>query len=455
MRLLPEMRLAIFGLGGPMNIQQICQVMHRLGAEAIYIKPLAENDNTKQQIYMGGDFLAINIFPLGEFRSSLDTKIKTIKAPMNLHWINSEGHSAPAPGAQLILYPQYPEVRLSGIIKDCPLAPSRLLQPIPSEHRRHNNAKDGRLLILGRCPDGRVLAFLAPAGSAASNEFPTLSAHWQQVGVFFLVPKVATIVDPRAILLERLTEIHRVGWHSSRKLNTSGEVVSYNAKNAGGYTLEALLGIIPNGRSEPDFDNWEVKAYSRNVLTLMTPEPTGGYYGESGVANFLRRYGRPQIGKPATLYFTGTYRVGIPYKTTGMELNLTGYEAAKRAFDPAGTITLNSPEGDLAASWNYASLLGHWNRKHRQAAYVPYQARLEAGVNEFKYNSPVLLGEGTDFSLFLAALQSGAIYYDPASKLETTVSGQSRVKARSQFRIRLADLKQLYTTFGSFPLGDS
>jgi hypothetical protein len=33
------------------------------------------------------------------------------------------------------------------------------------------------------------------------------------------------------------------------------------APNCGGYTLEAELGITPNGYSEPDFLGWEVKQF--------------------------------------------------------------------------------------------------------------------------------------------------------------------------------------------------
>ena len=46
--------------------------------------------------------------------------------------------------------------------------------------------------------------------------------------------------------------------------------------------------IIPNGRSEPDYMGWEMKAYSSGRITLMTPEPDGGMYGEAGVKAFVR-----------------------------------------------------------------------------------------------------------------------------------------------------------------------
>ena len=34
---------------------------------------------------------------------------------------------------------------------------------------------------------------------------------------------------------------------------------------------------------------WEMKAYSGDRITLMTPEPDGGMYGENGVKVFVRK----------------------------------------------------------------------------------------------------------------------------------------------------------------------
>jgi hypothetical protein len=58
----------------------------------------------------------------------------------------------------------------------------------------------------------------------------------------------------------------------------------------------------------------------------------------------------------------------------------------------------------------------------------------------------VLLGEGTDFIKYLSALAAGSVVYDPGSKI-MTASSQPKVKARSQFRIRIAELPSLYHRF--------
>ena len=54
-------------------------------------------------------------------------------------------------------------------------------------------------------------------------------------------------------------DIHELGWIESKRLNSDGKAISYRAPNGGGYTLEAELGIVPNGVSEPDYLGWEVK----------------------------------------------------------------------------------------------------------------------------------------------------------------------------------------------------
>lgn len=132
-----------------MNLNDICNVMQELGAETLYFKCLAENDNSKNQIYMGGNFAVINIFPFQDVVADTTTRKHTIKAKINLHWIDPETRQTEqAKGSQLILYPQYPEVRLSGFLKGCLLAPSAYMQPIAPDQRKNNKRADGRILFL-------------------------------------------------------------------------------------------------------------------------------------------------------------------------------------------------------------------------------------------------------------------------------------------------------------------
>ena len=70
----------------------------------------------------------------------------------------------------------------------------------------------------------------------------------------------------------------------------------------------------------------------------------------------------------------------------------------------------------------------------------------------YRYESPVLLGEGTGFPEFLSALCSQHVAYDPGCKVEGHLAGKPKAKARSQFRIALKRLNVLYDSLESVPL---
>lgn len=417
-----------------------------LGAVKAFCKPLAENDNSKQQIYLGGNLDAVQMFPLREVEADSNGKDSTYKAKLDFYWVNRDSSEC-AKGAQLILYPQYPEVRLSGFLRGCKHAPNEMLRPVPKEKRQHNNGADGRILILGVTNSGMTLAYLAPADSSLAKEFLHRAGEneFVQESVFFNLPLFGR--DSRSILLEKLAEIRDYGWQPSIRLNKRGEIQPYKARNGGGYTLEALLGVIPNGRAEPDFMGWEIKAHSTSRVTLMTPEPTGGMYGERGVKAFVSKFGSPTVND--TLYFTGTHRVGRRNNKTGLSLVVRGFNPC-RAFieDVNGAVELQTDDGDCAAAWSFSDLMIAWNKKHAQAAYVSYKSeRILAPA--YRYFSPALLGEGTDFNRYLSALASGLIIFDPGSKIMNASTDGATVKARSQFRTSVRHLDSLYEKFGA------
>jgi hypothetical protein len=74
---------------------------------------------------------------------------------------------------------------------------------------------------------------------------------------------------------------------------------------------------------------------------------------------------------------------------------------------------------------------------------VHYQARA-VPAQQYSYGSKVRLGEDTDFLRFLKAMADRNVYYDPGIKLEGASTVSPRVKRRSQFRIKSADLSMLY-----------
>jgi hypothetical protein len=415
------------------------------GATSVFCKPLAENDNSKQQIYLGSSFEVVQMFPFREVEAEDRGKDSTYKAKLDFHWIG-EDFSEYAIGAQLILYPQYPEVRLSGFLRGCSHAPNEHLRPIPKRSRQFNNGPDGRVLFFGTTSNGETLAYLANAGSALAMEFlhNNEQGMYRQDSVFFILPLLGQ--TSRTILLGRLSEIRKGGWQPSIRLNKAGMVVPYKARNGGGYTLEALLGIKPNGRSEPDFMGWEMKAYSGNRVTLMTPEPDGGMYGNQGVKAFVRQYGSPSGND--TLYFTGTHRVNSRNSKTGLTLAVRGFNPARKVIeDVGGAVELLTDTGHCAAAWSFSDLMISWNKKHAQAAYVPYESE-KVAAPAYRYLSPALLGEGTDFNRYLSAMHAGLVIFDPGSKVMKASTPKSSVKARSQFRMSVPNLGALYQRFG-------
>ena len=43
-----------------MNLEQLTALFAGKGSKKLYAKPLAENDNSKNQVYFGGGFQALN-----------------------------------------------------------------------------------------------------------------------------------------------------------------------------------------------------------------------------------------------------------------------------------------------------------------------------------------------------------------------------------------------------------
>lgn len=439
-----------------MDLNAARSAMRGAGVLRLFAKVLAANDNSKNQPYFGGDFSVLNILPAGTPEAATTgTYAKPIfKAPLNFSWLSDDGVLHPAPNAKLILYPQYPEVRFSGYLQGCRGGPTQLMG---------STRVPGRVLLLGVTADGRIIGHASPPGSAIARAIAELR-HSERVGVFARVPLAGhDSADDRVALLNELRRIAEMAWIPSRRLDSAGVSQPCNAPNCGGYTLEAELGIIPNGISEPDYRGWEVKQhavgdfsrYSAGAITLMTPEPTAGVYAEKGVHEFVDRYGYQDTkGRLERRNFGGTHRFGMVCERSGLELTLTGYDGRKRQItDANGGVVLVDRSGESAAVWPYTSILQHWKRKHAFAAYVPSLTR-DDPVREYRYGHRVRLGTGTDILKFLHGVASGVVYYDPGIKVEGT-GAKRRSKRRSQFRIRSADLGSLYGTLETVDLTES
>jgi len=439
------------------NLSQLTTFFARAGATQLYAKSLARNDNSKNQIYFAGAVETLNVFTGREIRATNTSKGPAFKAELDFHWLSDDGRACRAPWTQLILYPQYPEVRLSGFLRGCENGPG----PLMIDRGRARNAPpelirqlDGRVLFLGVTPNRRVLGYVAPGDSEVALEYNARSFAPAFV-VFRKVPlpDMPDESSARNQLLAELGRINRLGWIDSKQLDSAGGERPCAAPQCGGFTLEAELRIAKNSSAEPDFLGWEVKQHavtsferenSGAPITLMTPEPNGGFYREQGVEAFIRRFGYPdKKGRADRFNFGGVHRVGELQAGTGMCMQLVGYDASTgKIVDANGAIALVASSGEVAAKWSFSGLLAHWARKHTRAVYVPSMKRIEPRW-QYAYGGKVRLAQRTDALKLLSALATGSVYYDPGIKLERA-SSSPVTKRRSQFRIASRNIESLY-----------
>ncbi len=431
------------------RLDQLRSLMIGAGVTRVVFKRLAPNDNSKNQIYLGGDYSALQILPYSDVTADIsrtDSKRDRFKAKVALQWLGANGGLYLAPTTQLILYPKYPEVRLSGFLKRAAVRPSRQLA----------SRDEGRILFLGITRDDRIVGHVIGDENPLVRELERFTTPEKQ-GVLVDLPLRESSVDTRSELLERLTDVYNQGWIDSVKLDRDGRAHPYSALNGGGYTLEAQLGVIPNGTNEPDFLGWEIKQHKSprlnnplmgGALTLMTPEPTGGHYRNHGAENFVRTFGYPDMrGRKDRLNFGGVHRVNQEQALTGFTLVLDGFNAKTGLIDDInGGIVLRANDGRDAAIWYYRTLIEKWTRKHAKAAYVPSHSR-KARVPQYRYGHVIGLGERSSISNFLSAIAQKAIYYDPGIKLEYASTDNPKIKKRSQFRISPKNLPSLYANF--------
>jgi len=152
-----------------MNFEQLIDAFKDKGCTELYAKVLSDNDNSKNQIYLGSDFKAINIIPY----RSIDTGVKNYKAKLEFYWLDDTAKTHKAPNTRIILYPQYPEVRFSGFLKSCKNPPSKIM----------TGRQEGRLLFLGVKDDDTVIGFAVIKDDPIAKEFYKLKSL-EQTGIF-------------------------------------------------------------------------------------------------------------------------------------------------------------------------------------------------------------------------------------------------------------------------------
>ncbi|MEN8170874.1 MAG: MvaI/BcnI family restriction endonuclease [Pseudomonadota bacterium] len=445
-----------------LSVRNLIQMYRDQGVGRIYFKLLSPNDNSKNQPYMAGHLTDLAFLPTGEITETTSTSSKqqvtksnkrNIKylVAIDFSWLSVEGKVYRAPDAKLIYYPQYPEVRLSGFLSKVSFDSGGWMDP------SKKGRTEGRVLFFGikdNVESGEIIAFMATPETRLAKEIHEYP--------FIEIPSVFNELpmneqndrrSSKEILISELSRIHHKEWIDSKKLDTNGKVQPYKAQNGGGYTLEAELGVIPNGIAEPDFMGWEIKQFgvskchliNSKPLTVMTPEPDGGFYQEQGAEAFVRKYGYSVEEKPGRYDFTGRHFANNVCEKSGMTIQTIGFDSETgNITDASGSIALLDKNGNPGSVWTFAKIMEHWKRKHSQAAYIP---SLSTSVNGtcrlYSYCSNIRLFTGTTFTKLLQAINDQRVYYDPGINIKNADT-KPVTKRRSQFRIKSSELINLY-----------
>ena len=413
------------------------------GAEQIYIKLLKPNNNSKNQIYVAGNFDVLQMFPMSEFSLSEGTSEKKkqssqiMKAQLPLYWISENGEKiCPARFATLILYPQYPEIRISGILRGCELAPRQII----------NHKIAGRILVLGvkRGADPAIYAFaLEPDANAAKEANALIKAgEFEEAGNEVLL-RLLSHETPEDYIFNVLSNIDFNQAYDPFRLTITGDRIPTHDRNAPGYTLEGLLGIGANSVAGSDIGEWELKTIElKNYpmpnpsarVSLLTAEPDIGLY-DSDFQAFMNKYATSRTS--SRLNFTGPWT--IP-KGVSKNLKLI-YNAADKE------IQLRSESSqELVAGWDLLGLVNHWKNKHQHAAFISYRKTEDARI---QFSPFIGLGQGAGLGRFLNAVQSGLLIYDPGVKSELH-KNEWKAHKRNQWRTTLKDLPWIYKSFDFF-----
>jgi len=448
---------------GMLGFSDLKQLFAKYNVNQLFIKYLSENDNSKNQVYLGGNLDAANMFPLRNITVHKGTSKKPnankkgkgsiIKGTLVFHWLSDNGEIHHAPHSQIILYPQYKEARFSGFLKDCSHAPRDLMAPrIP-----------GRIMILGVSDKYGVVGYVTTAKTNLAKDIKSIGLT-KQSGVFYklALKKSKVITNTQAELLKDLRRLHKAQWINAERMLADRTIVKYESNNSGGYTLECFFNIPSNSVSAPDYLGWELKQFKVNnldkpgkkAITLMDlgPSGEGSYYKKHGQKAFMMKYGKANTkGIKDRLDFTGSHYYGIQ-NNTGLTLTLLGFDPVNsKITDINKGVALIDSKGAVAAMWDYSQIFQRWNKKHANAAYIPSTFR-KTTCKQHKYSALISLGSGTDPIMFLKAIVNGHVYFDPGINMKNISTPNSKVHYRGPFRIPYTELKHLYKEYKTIRL---
>jgi hypothetical protein len=421
------------------SITEIRDAFRKVGCEEVIIKFLSNNqDNEKNQVYLGPKLSIAQYFPgTLELRSASAsaTKAKSsagapiVSLQLEFAWLWPCESPAPAPQAKIIEYSQYPEVRFSGFLIGSPHSPRAL-------RRDEQDAYGQRVLILGHAAEKTFGAVVTERSSPeAVSELRNLPA-WELQGLFSVCKLTSSTgaLDASSLLSELKALAGKV--HEPRKLKRIGDPVEFITAGgqAGGWTLEALLGIPMNAKSEPDKYGFEIKAVGGGRTSLITTEPDFGYRYDQGVAAYIARFGRDAQAGGGARVFSGVHRCNQVNEATGAMLTIENWDFTANA--PSGTgqpniALVEVSSGEVISGWSFGKIGSSWMKKHAGAVFVQCTPFEGLPRNGYSYGPLAYMGLGTSALRFLAQVANGTIFLDPGDSQKLGHSPH----ARTQWRI--------------------
>jgi len=429
-----------------LDIPQILSNFKQQGAQRLFYKELALNDNSKNQPYLGGSYDVISILPLGEISEHSGVKKKNFKCKIDFSWLTDNGELVHAPNSKIILYTKYPEVRFSGFIKG--IKDSIFAKTLSNLMNIPRDKTPERIMFFGITNQRTIIGHV---GESCQQIIKYLkSKKLKNYGALTEI-EFKNIIASEDEIIKKLIQIKNREWCRARYLRLEKnklKTVQINSitNQCHGMTLEAEFGICHNSISSSDWKGWELKgkrvtnesqANNSKSLTLMTPEPDGGLY-RSDFNKFIKLYGHQRNKSKDRIDFTGIHKYNVLKKKTKLKMIINGY--VNGAIQPDGRIQLIDSNQTIAASWSFKKLLGIWNRKHKNTAIVPCIAQNQNRIPHIKFFGPVGIGRGTNFIKFINSIISHVIILDPASRINPE-------KRRNQWRTTTGKLDSIYSSY--------
>ena len=452
------------------SMADIAAALQPFGADLAVLKLLPKNANDKNQVYFSSDYSSLHetydltLQERGDSTSTTKSRKVTARkiseAVFNdFRWLRRDGTVVAAKSVKAIVYPQYPEARLSGFETVENTMPRSLSVSYTTEF-----PGVPRLLVLGRIPGGACVALMCvDLSTPLIAEIGALPRFGDS-----RVCKLLTLdQSSSAKLLARLAGVVSRPIRGCR-LDAFGRTLPFMGTQVCGYTLEHELGIVPNSGMDGDLYGIELKTHTQVKVTLFTPEPDFGLYAErsSGFEEFMRRFGYESVAGEYRL--TGVHRAGVRCAKSKLTLRVREYrqqvlpdgepgwvlldDGSRKPFpyDPSTSLTakmdavevvLEDDDGFVAAGWSLERLMNNWGVKHNEAVFLsadraenPNAEDAAAGFGyQVTFSPKVIWCRRTSAERLLRAISDGVIFLDPAPKFVPADPSQN--KRRAQWRV--------------------